>query len=168
MFVAALGIVMVLAMGSATLLMRGVTECTISERSRSQAVAFQLADAAVDQAALNLRTPTDASDDMTTLTFSNGTFTIGELVNTPIGSNVWQVVTEGSSTDDSTSSRSLEVTFQLTPQSIFQYALFGDQGVSVSGSAITNSYDSTTGPFDDTPGSPGYNKEHNGDVGTTT
>jgi len=38
--------------------------------------------------------------------------------------------------------------------------------VTVSGSAFTDSYDSRLGPYNDSVGSPGYNADHHGDVGT--
>ena len=55
----------------------------------------------------------------------------------------------------------MESVIRLTPQSVFQFAMFGDQKLTVSGSAITDSYDSRNGLYNAST-----NIGHNGDVGT--
>lgn len=159
-YVMALGIILSVTIASATLLMRGLSETALSERSRSQLVALHLADAAVDQAAINLRTPSDVTDDVTSGTLPTGTFTI-DAPPTAVGSLQWRVNTHGSSARDPALPRHIEAVFQLTPTSLFQFALFGDQNVNISGNAVTNSYDSRLGPYDER-----VNVGHRGDVGT--
>ncbi len=151
-----------LMIASASLIMRGIHEVGVSERSREQSVALHLAEAGVDQAARNLRTPTDANDDATTQTYAAGAYQITAQSNTPPGSSSWTVRAVGTSGQDASSTRTLEVSYQLTPQSVFQFAVFGDTHISVSGSAITDSYDSGAGPYSDAT------KGHNGDIGTNT
>ena len=161
LYILSLGVVVLLTVASASLLVRGISETNGSERVRNQAIAFQLADAGVDQAALNLRTPLDSADDVTQKVLLGGQFTIDPPANAPSGSATWQVTTHGASTADSANPRHIEATFQLVPESVFQFALFGDQQVNLGGNAISDSYDSRNGPYDSST-----NHGHEGDVGT--
>lgn len=160
-----LGVVVLLTIASASLLMRGVTESNQSERQRNYTSAFHLADAGVDQAAFNLRTPTDLTDDVTdsntlAVPLSTGRFTIDSPQQ--LGTFRWGVATHGTSAQEPNLPRHIEAVFQLTPESVFQFALFGANGLNVSGSAITDSYDSRLGAYDPNPN----NHDHHGDVGT--
>lgn len=156
-----MGVVIVLTILGAGFMRRSMTETGVSRRSASQQDAFFLAEAALDRAALNLRTPEETSDDVTAGTLPTGSYTI----DTPelFGTLQYWVTTHGTSRGES---RHLEALFQLTPQSVFQFALFGDASVNVSGNAQTDSYDSSQGPYEDDPASPDYNKGQNGDIGT--
>ncbi len=153
-----------LTIASASMLLRAMSETSLSERSRSQAEALHLADAAVDQAAINLRTPTDTTDDVTALTLPTGSFQI-DAPPTSIAALTWKVTTHGVSAKDPSHPANIEAVFVLTPQSVFQFAMFGSQQVNVSGSTTTDSFNSANGPYNNTPG-PGYNAGHHGDVGT--
>lgn len=165
-YVITLGVILSVTMVSATLLMRGVSEASLSERSRSQLAALHLADAAVDQAAINLRTPSDVTDDVTSGALPTGTFTM-DAPPTAVGSLQWRVNTHGISARDPAFPRHVEAVFQLTPTSLFQFALFGDQNVNISGNAVTDSYDSRRGPYNDGDDDDGLvNVGHRGDVGT--
>ncbi len=161
--ITSVGIVVVLTILGASFMRRTMSESGISRRSTAQQDAFFLADAAVDRAALNLRTPTETLDDTTAGTLPTGSYT----VDTPalVGTLQYQVTTHGTSRGES---RHIEALFQLTPQSVFQFALFGDGSVDVSGNAQTDSYDSSDGPYNDDPNSPDYNKGQNGDIGTNS
>ena len=156
------GVILVVTTLGATTLMRGLGEQRLGQRHATQERAFELAEAAIDQASFNLRTALDTTDDVLTATLSTGTFQVDSPV-TQLGPNLWQVTTRGTSGQDQ---RRLEAVFQLTPQSVFQFALFGNQQVNISGSAFTDSYDSSLGPYNDDSSSPDYNAAHNGDVGT--
>ena len=158
----ALGVVVVLTTLGGSLLLRSMNENQLGRRSAARQSAFFLAEAGVDQALLNLQTPDDLTDDLTAGTLLTGTFQI-DTPPEPLGSLQWRVTTHGFSQQEE---RRMEAVFQLTPQSVFQYALFGVQSVNVSGSAITDSYDSAAGPYNDDELSPGYNAGHNGDLGT--
>ena len=160
-YILSLGVVFVLAMLGATMLMRGIAETSVSQLAFNQAAAFQLADAGIDQAKINLRTA-DAGDDLLTGTFpvgasSTGTYTI--LSVTTLDAQTQQVTSRGVSNG---LHRDLEAIIRLTPESVFQFALFGDQTVTVGGNASTDSYDSSTGPYDED------NHHHDGDVGTNS
>ncbi|MBI2104357.1 MAG: hypothetical protein HYT90_02075 [Candidatus Omnitrophica bacterium] len=157
-----LSIVVLLGTLGSTLLMRSLHERQLGSRSAARHQAFFLADGAIDRALLNLRTPDVLTDDITAGTLLSGTF----QVDTPaesLGALRWRVTTRGFSQQEE---RRMEAVVQLTPESVFQYALFGDQVVNVSGNATTDSYDSTLGPYNDDEDSPDYNAGHNGDVGT--
>ena len=160
-YLLSLGVVFLLAILGATMLMRGITEAGVSQRAFNHAAGFQLADAGIDQATINLRTA-DTSDDLLTGTFpvgaaSTGMYTI--LSVTSLDSQTQQVTSRGTVNGQH---RDVEATIRLTPQSVFQFALFGDQTVTVGGNANTDSYDSSTGPYD------ASNHFHDGDVGTNS
>ena len=158
-----LGVIVVVTTLGATLMIRSLGEHGLSQRHAARARAFELAEAALDQASFNLRTPLDAADDVLTATLPTGTAQV-EAVN-QLGPTLWQVTTNGTIGQEQ---RRIEAIFQLVPQSVFQFALFGDQQVNVSGNAITDSYDSSLGPYNNDANSPGYNAAHNGDVGTNS
>lgn len=147
---------LMLAMAGGTMLMRALSETQASNRSRSQSVALHLAEAAVDRAALNLRTPTDLADDVTSGTLPTGSFTI-DAPPTSVATNIWKITAHGTAGSDTAN---VEGVFQFTPESIFQWAMFGDERITVSGNATTDSYDSALGPYG------GANTGDNGDVGT--
>lgn len=157
--VAVLAVVAFLLIAAISLLMRGVWQTNAGIRTIDSSSAFQLAEAAVDQAARNLRTA-DAADDVLAGTLATGTFAIE--AQTPIAATRYQVIGRGTSQQ---LSRRLEAVFELTPQSAFQFAVFGSQQVNVSGHAIVDSYDSRLGLYNNSPG-PGHNAGHDGDVGT--
>lgn len=159
-YIASLLFITVLTVIGTSMLVRSVSESSQSERFANQSIALHVADAGVDQAARNLRTPTDLTDDITTSTLSTGTFTLDTPVS--LGANTWKVVSHGFSAKEPTRKRNIEAVYSLTPQSVFQFALFGGQSVAVSGNATTDSYDSRLGSYgSQTPA-------HNGDVGTNS
>lgn len=155
----AIAVVAVLAILGASFLNQSLNEGQLGRRTASRQAAFYLAEAGLDQASINLRT-LDTADDVLSQGLETGTFTINAP--TDLGGSRWLVTTQGVSNG---AQRRLEAVFELTPQSVFQYAMFGAQSVNVSGHAQTDSYDSRLGPYEDTPG-PGYNKGQDGDVGT--
>ena len=157
-FLMSLGVIVIFTVTGATMLMRSLSEARLSERSRNQIVALHIADAGVDQSIRNLRTPSDTTDDLTTGTFSTGSFTIESQ--TLIAANTWRAISRGASDQDPGYPRRIESVMKIVPQSVFQFALFGDQQVNVSGNALTDSYNSAAGPYDED------NPNHNGDVGT--
>lgn len=151
----AAGVILVLATLGATLLTRSAGESELGRRSAAQQRAFYLAEAGVDRAAINLRTPSDAGDDLTTQALPTGSYQLDEPES--LGSDRWRVVSHGTSGSEQ---RDLEAVFRLTPQSAFQFGLFGDMSLNVSGSATTDSYQSSAGPYQ------ASSAGHSGDVGT--
>ncbi len=152
----ALGVVVVVTTLGAAFLLRSLHESLLGNRHANRQAAFYLAEAGLDRASINLRTPTDATDDVLTQTLSTGTLQIEST--TELQPQVWRVISRGTSQGEV---RRIEAVYQLTPQSAFQWSLFGSQQVNVSGNAQTDSYDSRIGPYSD-PG----NKAQNGDLGT--
>lgn len=158
-----LGLITVLATLGVALLTRSLNDNLLGHRSADRLAAFHLAEGAVDRASINLRTPTDATDDVLTQTLSTGSYTIEST--SQLSATTWRATVRGNTP---TEQRRLEAVYQLTPQSVFQFSLFGDQQVSVSGSAQTDSYDSRLGAYQDNPNEPGYNKTQDGNVGTNS
>ena len=144
------------ALGSTTLL-RSLHEHHLEDRSAARQQAFFLAEAGVDQALINLQTA-DLADDVNTAALSTGTF---QVDNPPVSLGPLQsrITAHGLTQGEA---RHVEATIQLTPESVFQFALFGDHQVTVSGNAQTDSYDSRDGAYNDDL------HDHHGDVGTNT
>lgn len=161
-----LAAVIVLTLAGASLLVNGISQTNIGLRTYHRSSALHLAEAGVQQAALNLRTAstTDdspAMDGVATAALSSGGYTIGSPQTVGVG--ITKIIVTGTSQLEQ---RRVEATYRLTPESVFQFALFADQQVLVSGSAITDSYDSRNGAYNNDQSSPSYNAGHNGDVGT--
>ena len=169
-YVAALGVVALLAIACASLLIRSSTEVLLSEYTERQLAAFHLAEAGVDQAARNLRTPTDLTDDVTAGTLPTGSFTI-DVPPQSLGNSLWKVTAHGSSVKDPAHIRDLEAVFELAPESVFRFALFGDTKLNVSGSGNADSYDSRLGAYNAClsgcgGSTPVMNVGKDGDIGT--
>ncbi len=154
-YVLSLGFVLVLTMTAGSLLMRGISTTNLSERSLRQSQSLQLAESGVDHAAFALRTD---SLSLGTTNAGAGSYTIQSTETLNDGSR--QVTVRGVSAGDA---RRVEAIIRLTPASVFQHALFGNNGVTVSGSAETDSYDSRSGLYNDPA-----NKSHNGNIGTNS
>lgn len=154
-YVMSLGFVLVLTMTAGSLLMRGISTTNLSERSLRQGQSLQFAESGVDHAAFALRTD---SLSLGTTNVGAGSYTIQSAETLSDGSR--QVTVRGLSGTDA---RRVEAIIRLTPASVFQHALFGHTGVTVSGSAETDSYDSRNGLYNDPA-----NKSHDGDVGTNS
>lgn len=159
-YVISLSLAAVCVVYSAAVLLRGTSELNLSERSSNQTAAFQLAEAGVDQGARNLRT-NSTTDDVLFTALAAGSFSVGEPVT--VDSTRRRFTTVGTSDQEQ---RRLEVVVSLTPQSVFQYALFGSDQVMIGGNAITDAYDSTLGAYQPDASQPGYNFSKDGDVGT--
>lgn len=153
----ALGVVVMVTTLGTSFLARSLSEDRLQSRSLVRQEAFYLAEAAVDQALLNLRTA-DTSDDVTTGTLLTGAYQIDTPM-TQLTATRWLITTRGTSDAEL---RRMEAVVDLIPQSIFQYALFGAQQVEVSGNAFTDSYNSSLGAYDEDEAL------HNGDVGTNS
>jgi len=145
----------VLSLGLAVGFGRSTVELRSSQRALEQTQAFYLAEAAVDRALVNLRS--GITDSIYDTGLGSGAYAATIVSPEP---NVYQVTGEGK--DTSGNLRTIETTTHVVPESVFQFALFGDQNVSVSGSAVTDSYDSSLGDYgSQTPG-------ENGDIGTNS
>lgn len=153
--VLSMGVVVVIGALGSTALMRSLHEQRLGSRSAARQQAFFLAEAGIDQALINLETD-DLADDVTTDALLTGSF---QLDHPPVilGPLQRRVRSHGYAQGEA---RHIEAVLQLTPESLFQFALFGAQRVNISGNAQTDSYDSRQ---------EAYNQDahgHNGDVGT--
>ena len=131
--VTSLGLLMFLAVAQLSLLTRGIWQAKAAARLQERSSAIQLAEAAINRAAHNMRT-TDAADDIMAANLTTGSFEIDPPVH--VSGQIWRVTVRGTSQAEQ---RRVQAHFRLVPESIFQFALFGDQSLSVSGSAITDS-----------------------------
>ncbi len=173
-----LAAVIALTLAGASLLVNGISQSNIGLRTYHRSNALHLTEAGVQQAALNLRTASTADDTppmdgITTTTLASGRFVIDPPQT--VGAGITKVVVRGTSQLEQ---RRVEATYRLTAESVFQFSLFGDQKVTISGGggsgAKTDSYDSRLGAYNaclsgcGAGGSPVYNKAKNGDVGTNS
>lgn len=156
-----LGVVVFLTLSGASLLVDGISASNISARMYNRSNAFQLAEAGINQAGLNLRTQ-GTSDDVMSGTLASGTFQIDKQES--IANSQYWVQATGTSQLET---RQIETIYQVNYQSVFQFAVFADQQVQLSGSLRTDSYDSRLGAYDPNPG-PTQNISHDGDVGTNS
>ncbi|HEX9780029.1 MAG TPA: hypothetical protein VGB20_02310 [bacterium] len=148
-------VVSAVAVGLSVGFNRSTIELRAANSQMAGSRAFHLAEAGIDRALTNFRAGNTAS--VTPNAIGTGTFS---AIVDPSEQPTFRITSQG--IDASGNSRTILVTTRLTPQSIFHYALFGNDHVDVSGNAITDSYDSSLGPYDSqTPG------EH-GDVGTNS
>ena len=148
-FIIALGVVYFIAIINAALLVRVVSETNLSRRSSEQHEALHLAESAVDQALVNLRSNNAAAIASTHL--ATGTYW-AEIVplSTPQHYQINAHSLVGSKTRD------VEATAQQSPNGLFQHPLFGRDTIDLKKGALTDSYDSRSGPYDpDTAGSNG-------------
>lgn len=151
-YIVALGTLVFLLVTGATLFMQGMHQILQSERSGDRHAALHLAEAAVDEAISNLKSSVSADLPVTSL----GAGTYWAEVET-LGGGRYRITAHGVTNNDQAN---LEVVVGVSPLSVFQFALFGAQSVNVSGSAITDSYDSRQGSYaSQVPG-------EGGDVGT--
>lgn len=137
-YVFSLGMVVLAIVVGAAILVRGTTEVDNSERSVNQAEAFQLADAALDQAMINLRVNNTASISSTPL--ASGKYWVDI---TSLGNQRYQVTAHGSSAGEQ---RDIEAVVERTPKSVFgDGPLHGDLAVRMKKGGFTDSYDSSQG-----------------------
>jgi hypothetical protein len=141
---------------SSTGLQRSSTEHRAAVLDANSYRAVHLADAGLEQVIQNLRT-IDGNDDVFTGTLPTGTFTIDQplAVLEPL---LYEAHIHGSAGNVE---RSIEAVLHVEPLSLFRFAMFGDDGVTVGGTATTDSFDSRNGPYD-----PATNSGSNGNIGT--
>ncbi len=150
-----MGVVLLLTILGSTLLLRTLHENQLSTRSSAQQGAMSLAEASIDRTLCQLRV--GQFTDLATTSLGGGNYS-AEVA--PAGPPLrYRVTGHGLSVAEK---RNLEALVQLTKQSVFQGALFGNTSLTVSGTVVTNSYDSRVAPYNAaTAGS-------NGDVGTNS
>jgi hypothetical protein len=138
--VTSLGIVVILAILGSSFLLRAIHETQLSRQSSSQHHALSLAEASVDTAIQNLRV--GQTDDLLSTSLSGGSF--WAEVDPAGGALQYQITGHGLY---EAQQRNVEAVVQLSPLSVFQFALFGSTGATISGDVITDSFDSTLGSY---------------------
>jgi len=152
--VGSLGIVVFLTILGSAFLLRGIHEHQYSQQSRSRQRALFYAEASVDSVIGRLRSGN--TENLAEAGLAEGQYW-AEVDAT--GTLTYLITGHGRQTGQL---RELEALVRLSPQSVFQFALFGHQSILVAGSAITDSYNSALGSYDaQTPGD-------DGDVGTNS
>ncbi len=144
--VVSLGILIILALLGSSFLVRGLHENQLSDRSKATRGALFLAEASVDTAIDQLRVGN--TGDVATTALGAGSYW-GQVTDPAEDATLgmWDYRINASGKQGS-EQHQLEVLAQRTPQSVFQFGLFGSQKVEVSGQAITDSYDSSLGAYD--------------------
>lgn len=141
---------------SSTGLQRSSTEHRAAVLDANSQRAVHLADAGLERVIQNLRT-IDGSDDVFVGTLPTGSFTVDEPL-TVLEPLLYEAHIHGSAGNIQ---RSIEAVLRVEPLSLFRFAMFGDEGVTVGGTATTDSFDSRNGPYD-----PATNSGSNGNIGT--
>jgi len=152
-----IGVVIFFSIVGAGSMARSTHETSLGRRSAARQSAFYLAEAGIDRASWNLRTPTDATDDLLGKTLPTGTFAID--LQQEVSPLIWRVGAHGTSAQER---RDMEAIFQLTPQPIWRDGLHGELSVIVSGDVQTDSYDSQLGAYG------GSNVGQQGNIGTNS
>lgn len=123
-------------------LRRSTSEHLASETNRNNLRAFHLAEAGLEQTIRNLRT-IDAADDVFAAAMPVGTFTVQQPL-TLLQPLLYQVHVQGASAN---AHHSVDAVLDVTPLSLFRFAMFGNDGITISGSTFIDSYDSRNGPY---------------------
>lgn len=153
------------ALGSA-LTVRTLAEQNSSSRSVRLASAFQTAEAGLDQALIQLRADEDWTGASGLQVPNGGSYDVA--VTEDAGNPTLKTLTitgHYPSTDPTAQGyqrRRIEAIVQMSSPSVFQFGVFGYDGVTVKNDAVTDSYNSDNGDYEDqTP-------SENGDVGTNS
>lgn len=163
-------LVAMIAIFATSLFARTIGEKRQIEMQTNRIIAFQMAEAAVDDAIFNLATNSNYSGtngQFINLGASGGyssTVTQPDSANNP---NVRQIIAIGSAPgntlgDYAYQARTVTTYVQLAPQSLFSHAVFTQDKITMQGNAATDSYNSSAGPYG------GTNVGGNGDIGSNT
>ncbi|HTL47363.1 MAG TPA: collagen-binding domain-containing protein [Verrucomicrobiae bacterium] len=165
----AYGLISALAIFSLALFSRNTSFLNSTERNQNKVVAFNMAEAGVDMAITQLATDTTyegaAYSSMTSGPMQGGyDVTVTTPDNAP---NTRLIVARGYAPDNVSTSRAYEtrnitVYAEIGTQNMFDFAVFADQSLQLTGNATVDSYNSTVGAYG------GANKASNGDVGTNS
>jgi len=121
---------------------RASQDLGVANHSSASHQAFHTAEAGLDQAVINLRT-IDGADDLFGGTLAGDTFTIHQPL-TILSPLMYHVQVEGVSGH---ARRTIEAVLRVTPLSLFRFAAFGDEKVTLDGNNYIDSYDSRNGAY---------------------
>ncbi|MBI4971568.1 MAG: type II secretion system protein [Candidatus Omnitrophica bacterium] len=161
--------VAIIAILAACLFAQSIYERRQIEMQTNRIIAFQMAEAAIDDAITNLAGDSNFSGTgTTTVTLGDGVYssivTQPDPANNP---NVRRIAATGAAPgNDNTQyayqARAVTTYVQLSPQSLFNHAVFTEDKIKMSGNATTDSYNSGLGAYG------GTNIGANGDIGSNT
>jgi len=162
-------LISVMSISSFALFSRGNSFRQASERSINKTVAFNMAESALDVAIAAIEADdtypgTNGYTAFSTNATQQGGYSV--TVTTPEGNaNVRQITATGSapsnvSTATAYETRTVTAYVELQTNSMFDFAVFAEDSVTMSGNAEVDSYNSTNGAYG------GSNVASNGDVGT--
>ncbi|MBI4395081.1 MAG: hypothetical protein HY583_02675 [Candidatus Omnitrophica bacterium] len=161
--IATLGLASVIAILAAGLMAGGLAELQAAKRFEDRTVAFHLAEGALDQRIAGLKTnrsdtaPRSGAPNNYQITGSYGT-TVDPSENNP---NVFEIQATGTvNSMGGTTDRRITAVVELGSTSPFTYGIFAQSFITMSGNAVTDSYNSNNGPY--TSDSAGTN----GDIGS--
>lgn len=162
----------VLSIFSLALFSRENVYFQVSERNRNKIVAFNMAEAGLDQAITQLRLDANYTGTGTYTSLSTATIQGGyqATITTPQDNpNIRQIVTSGFSpsnvvTNEAYETRAITSFAVIEPPSLFKYGVFAKNSIQLNGSTtvIIDSYDSSIAPYN--AAAPGLQ----GDIGTNS
>lgn len=154
MTVVALGVTVILAIFSSTMLLRAIHEADLGELEATKIHILFLAESAIDHAIANLRVNNTA--DIASTALGDGTY--GATIS-PLGSSRYRITGQGRV---GSQQQNLEAVVQQSGGSVFGYAMFGYDQLDMKNGSLTDSYNSSLGNYD--PSTAGTN----GGIGTNS
>lgn len=163
-------IVMLVSMFSFAYFARANAFLQASERNRNKIIAFNMAESAADFALAQLAANPAYTGTATFVPLSSGSaqggFTV--TVTTPTNNpNIRMIQASGFSPSNVNTSRAYQASAVTTygriqPNSLFNFGVFAQDSISLTGNAVVDSYDSRNGAYG------GTNRSSNGDIGTNS
>ncbi|MBI4115099.1 MAG: hypothetical protein HY447_00830 [Candidatus Omnitrophica bacterium] len=150
-----------------TLFLKSVSATRSAERAINRIIAFHLAESGVDQAIVTLRSnPSYTGQGYTSVAYAGG-FDTQAAKPDQSDPDLYRITGTGYAPDNSNTSyayqmRQVVAYIDSANQSPFDFGIFSNTSIQMSGNAGTDSYDSRNGPYN--AGTAGTN----GDVGTNT
>jgi Tfp pilus assembly protein PilX len=173
LLIASLGLITSLSLLAMTLMTGSVVQMRQAQRAENQLIAFHLADGAIDQTMVALRTdlnfagvPSTANslgNYRTVVCSARNPNNCADPTNPPAANNYYIRATGqvgNTATDFGFAQRQVNAVATFPQGALFDFAIFADQSITISGNAGTDSYNSTNGPYNP------LTKGSHGDVGS--
>lgn len=163
-------LISVMAIMALAMFSRGTTFIQTTERNQNRIVAFNMAEAGIDDALSKLSADSTYSGTGTYNSMSTNSVRGGYLtsITTPaLSPNIRLLQSTGYSPSNSTTDRAYEnrsilAYAEIDEESYFDFAVFAKNGMQINGNPLIDSFDSRNGSYDEqTPGA-------NGDIGTNS
>ncbi len=163
--IASLGLIATMATYGVALLTLSTAEARAAESFENRMVAFHWADGAIDQTIATLRNDRSYAGVPSTNSSNGRSNGIYSSAVTPTSNpNIFQVAAVGTIGTNATSygfqQRMINAVVDISPKSSFQFGVFANQKIKMSGNSTVDSYNSADGPYQD------ISAGNNGDIGT--